>query len=241
LKRLFDVFVALIGLIVASPVLLLFMLLVFLQDFHSPFYMASRVGRGGRDFTLVKLRSMTIGADRSGVDSTAQNDPRITRVGQMIRSYKLDELPQLWNVLTGKMSLVGPRPQVRRDADLYTEVEKGLLAVRPGITDLASIVFSDEGEILKDREDPDLAYNQLIRPWKSRLALANIQHSTPVLDLKLIYLTAVAILSRDKALDGVQKILADLDVDEDIRAVAARNKPLEPFPPPGASEVVQSR
>jgi lipopolysaccharide/colanic/teichoic acid biosynthesis glycosyltransferase len=241
LKRLFDVFVALIGLIVASPVLLLFMLLVFLQDFHSPFYMASRVGRGGRDFTLVKLRSMTIGADRSGVDSTAQNDPRITRVAQMIRSYKLDELPQLWNVLTGKMSLVGPRPQVRRDADLYTEVEKGLLAVRPGITDLASIVFSDEGEILKDREDPDLAYNQLIRPWKSRLALANIQHSTPVLDLKLIYLTAVAILSRDKALDGVQKILADLDVDEDIRAVAARNKPLEPFPPPGASEVVQSR
>ena len=241
MKRLFDVFVAVIGLIVASPILLLFMLLVFLQDFHSPFYMANRVGRGGRDFTLVKLRSMLIGADKSGVDSTAQNDPRITRIGQRIRSYKLDELPQLWNVLTGQMSLVGPRPQVRRDVDLYTEVEMGLLTVRPGITDLASIVFSDEGEILKDHEDPDLGYNQLIRPWKSRLALVNIRHSSLTLDLKIIFLTAVAIVSKDRALDGIQKILADLDVDEEIRAVASRDNPLEPSVPPGASEVVQSR
>ena len=98
MKRLLDIVVALAGLTLASPVLLLFMLLIFLQDFHSPFYMASRVGRGSRNFTMVKLRSMSIGAEKPGVDSTAQNDPRITRVGRWVRSYKIDELVQLWNV-----------------------------------------------------------------------------------------------------------------------------------------------
>lgn len=241
MKRFLDIFVALAGLTLASPVLLLFMLLIVLQDFHSPFYMASRVGRGGRNFTMVKLRSMSIGADKSGVDSTAQNDPRITRVGRWIRSYKLDELVQLWNVLTGQMSLVGPRPQVRRDVDLYTKTEMGLLAVRPGITDLASIVFSDEGDILKNIEDPDLAYNQLIRPWKSRLALINIEHASVSLDLKVIILTADAIFSRKRALAGVQRILRELNVDEEICTVALRDKPLESSVPPGASAIVHSR
>jgi len=184
---------------------------------------------------------MSVGADKSGVDSTAQNDPRITRAGRWIRSYKLDELTQLWNVLTGQMSLVGPRPQVRRDVDLYTKAEMGLLAVRPGITDLASIVFSDEGDILKDHEDPDLAYNQLIRPWKSRLALANIEHASFSLDVKILRLTAIAIFSRDRALAGVQRILRYLNVDKEICTVALRDKSLEPSVPPGASEVVQSR
>ena len=184
---------------------------------------------------------MSIGADKTGVESTAQNDPRITRVGRWIRAYKLDELVQLWNVLIGQMSLVGPRPQVRLDVDLYTETEMGLLAVKPGITDLASIVFADEGDILKGHEDPDLAYNQLIRPWKSRLALVSIQHASLSLDLKILALTAIAIFSRDRALAGVQRILRDLNVNEDICTVALRDKTLEPSVPPGASTIVQSR
>ena len=120
---------------------------------------------------MVKLRSMIINADKNKVDSTASDDMRITRVGMMIRAYKLDELTQLINVLKGDMSLVGPRPNVQRDVDLYSETEKRLLSVKPGITDFSSIIFSDEGDILSGLDDPDIAYNQLIRPWKSRLGI----------------------------------------------------------------------
>ena len=184
MKRLLDIVVSAGALIVLSPLLLVVATAVWLQDFHSPFYIAPRVARGNGTFRMVKFRSMTVGADRTGVDSTSASDSRITAVGRTIRAYKLDELVQLWNVLKGDMSLVGPRPQVRRDADLYTDVERGLLTARPGITDLASIVFSDEGDILKDEADPDLAYNQLIRPWKSRLGLLYVNHQSVRLDLR---------------------------------------------------------
>jgi lipopolysaccharide/colanic/teichoic acid biosynthesis glycosyltransferase len=107
---------------------------------------------------------MVVNADKIGGISTAATDRRITPVGRLVRAYKLDELVQLWNVLKGDMSLVGPRPQVQTDAALYTQAEKRMLTVRPGITDPASIVFSDEGDILKDSADPDLLYNQIIRP-----------------------------------------------------------------------------
>ena len=133
----------------ASPVLLPVMFLVWWQDRHSPFYVASRVGLDQRPFRMVKLRSMRIGADKSGVDSTSAGDSRITPVGHFIRRYKLDELTQLWNVLIGDMSLVGPRPNVERETRLYTDLEQRLLTVKPGITDYASIVFADEGEILQ--------------------------------------------------------------------------------------------
>jgi lipopolysaccharide/colanic/teichoic acid biosynthesis glycosyltransferase len=201
-KRLLDLLVALAGLVVASPVLLPVMFLVWWGDRHSPFYVASRVGLDQRPFRMVKLRSMRIGADKSGVDSTSAGDSRITPVGHFIRRYKLDEVTQLWNVLIGDMSLVGPRPNVERETRLYTEVEQKLLSVKPGITDYASIVFSDEGDILQDHADPDLAYNQLIRPWKSRLGLFYIERRTLVLDIRLIFLTVVAILSRPQSAAG---------------------------------------
>ena len=149
MKRLFDVFISFSGLLFLSPVLLTFMYLVYRQDKKSPFYIAPRSGRNGMTFKMVKLRSMVIDADKSGVDSTSGNDMRITPIGHKIRRYKLDELIQLWNVLIGDMSLVGPRPNVKTETDLYTDVEEGLLSVRPGITDFSSIVFSDEGEILE--------------------------------------------------------------------------------------------
>jgi lipopolysaccharide/colanic/teichoic acid biosynthesis glycosyltransferase len=240
-KRLFDIIAAAAGLLVFSPVILTFMFLVWRQDGHSPFYRGERVGKDERLFKMLKLRSMVMNADKSGVDSTAANDRRITRVGQMIRSYKLDEITQLWNVLLGDMSLVGPRPNVKRETDLYTAQEKKLLTVRPGITDIASIVFADEGDILKDATDPDLAYNQLIRPYKSRLGILYVENSSLLLDLRLIALTGLAIVSREKALAGVQKILNTLPCDAALARVARRAEPLLPAPPPGADSIVQSR
>jgi lipopolysaccharide/colanic/teichoic acid biosynthesis glycosyltransferase len=241
LKRLFDVVASGAGLIVASPVLLPVMFLVWRQDRHSPFYIAPRVGKNDKPFRMVKLRSMVINADKSGVDSTGANDNRITGVGQFIRRYKLDELTQLWNVFKGDMSLVGPRPNVKRETDLYTPVERKLLDVKPGITDISSIVFSDEGDILKDQADPDIAYNQLIRPGKSMLGLLYIQNQSLWLDIKLCFLTVIAVLSREKALAGVQNILKDINAPEDVRLLASRQHALVPCPPPGGDRIVTSR
>ena len=140
----------------AVPAARLIALAVWLEDRRSPWFRGVRVGRGGRRFRMVKFRTMIPDAWKSGVSSTACGDRRITRVGKILRRAKLDELPQLWNVLTGDMSLVGPRPQVEPDAALYTAEERRLFDVRPGITDLASIVFADEGEILAGSADPDL-------------------------------------------------------------------------------------
>jgi lipopolysaccharide/colanic/teichoic acid biosynthesis glycosyltransferase len=241
LKRLFDVTASALGLMLASPVLLPVMFLVWRQDRHSPFYVAPRVGRNDQPFNMIKLRSMVINADKSGVDSTAANDNRITAVGQFIRRYKLDELTQLWNVLKGDMSLVGPRPNVKRETDLYTPVERRLLSVKPGITDISSIVFSDEGDILKDQIDPDIAYNQLIRPGKSLLGLLYIENQSLWLDINLCFLTVVAILSRDKALAGVHKILKNINAPDDVIQLAQRRQALVPRPPPGGDRIVTSR
>ncbi len=241
MKRLFDFIASGLGLILLSPLLVPVAVLVWLQDYHSPLYVAPRVGRGGGIFKMYKMRSMIINADKSGVDSTGSNDRRITRLGHFIRRYKLDELTQLLNVFLGDMSLVGPRPNVKRDTDIYTSVERELLSVRPGITDLASIVFADEGDILKDSTDPDLDYNQLIRPWKSRLALLSIAHQSLVFDFRVIVLTAAAIVSRARALHGVVLLLREVSAPADVIRVAERQEKLVPHPPPGASAVVTSR
>jgi lipopolysaccharide/colanic/teichoic acid biosynthesis glycosyltransferase len=241
IKRLLDILASFFGLLITSPILLPVMFLVWKEDKKSPFYIAPRSGRNGTTFKMVKLRSMVVDADKSGVDSTSGNDMRITPIGHKIRRYKLDELIQLWNVLIGDMSLVGPRPNVKSETDLYTDVEKELLLVRPGITDFSSIVFSDEGEILEGKDNPDLAYNQLIRPWKSRLGLAYIKNQSFLLDLQLIFYTVVAIISKPKALIWVAKKLNNLDVDADTVRVSKREVNLFPFPPPGSDEIVSSR
>jgi lipopolysaccharide/colanic/teichoic acid biosynthesis glycosyltransferase len=241
-KRLLDMVAAALGLLLLSPVLVPVAILIWLQDYHSPFYIADRTGRGERPFRMVKFRSMLVRADRTGVDSTAGDDPRITAIGRFIRRLKLDEVPQLWNVLKGEMSLVGPRPNVERETALYTPEEKRLLHVRPGITDLASIVFADEGEILRGRPDPDLHYNQVIRPWKSRLGLLYVDRIGAVtLDLRIIYLTIVGVAARERALQRVSRLIRELGGAEELVQVAARTAPLQPAPPPGAREVVRSR
>lgn len=188
---------------------------------------------------MVKLRSMRVDAHKWGVNSTAADDARLTPLGRLIRTYKLDEITQLWNVLKGDMSLVGPRPQVRAEGDLYTAEENRLLATRPGITDPASIVFADLGEILKGSKDPNLLYNQIVRPWKSRLALAYIDHRTFFMDFWLILLTVVAIASRPVALRALGKLLRRWQLDPLVVRMAARQEPLQPYPPPGAAEVVE--
>lgn len=239
MKRAFDFSVSLVAILVLSPLLAIIALAIWLEDRASPFYVGRRMARGGGTFKMVKFRSMVRNADQLGVNSTAATDRRITRVGRLLRAFKLDELPQLWNVLKGDMSLVGPRPQVETDAGMYTAEERRMLDVRPGITDLGSIVFADEGEILRGSEDPDLLYNQIIRPWKSRLALLYVDHRSFLTDLWIILLTAVGLVSRRTALRGVERILERWGADEMLRAVARRDRPLIPYPPPGALEIVR--
>jgi lipopolysaccharide/colanic/teichoic acid biosynthesis glycosyltransferase len=234
LKRLLDIWAAALGLIVASPVLLPVMFLVWLQDGHSPFYIAPRVGRNGVPFKMIKMRSMVIDADRKGASSTSNDDVRITPVGNFIRRFKIDELTQLWNVLKGDMSLVGPRPQVQSGVDLYTTRERELLNVRPGITDFASIVFADEGDILAGHPDPDAAYDQLIRPGKSFLSLFYVRHSSISVDVRLVLLTLLTLFSRRRALQGVQNLLEGLGAPADLLRLASRENPLVPMNPPSS-------
>jgi lipopolysaccharide/colanic/teichoic acid biosynthesis glycosyltransferase len=237
LKRRFDFLAALAGLTLLAVPLAFIALAIWIEDRHSPFFCGQRVARGGGDFRMVKFRSMVPNAWRSGVNSTASGDRRITRVGGLLRKAKLDEFPQLWNVLMGDMSLVGPRPQVRTDADLYTAEERKMLLILPGITDPASIVFADEAEILSGSVDPDLLYNQIIRPWKSRLALLYAERRTLRVDLTILFLTLAAAVSRNWALQGVQSILKSWEADPLLISMASRTTALQPWPPPGASEI----
>jgi lipopolysaccharide/colanic/teichoic acid biosynthesis glycosyltransferase len=241
LKRAFDLTAAGLGLLALSPLLLPVMLLVWWQDMHSPFYVAARVGRNGEVFKMIKLRSMIMNADQSGVDSTGADDGRITPVGHFIRRTKLDELSQLWNVLIGDMSLVGPRPNVKRETDLYTSVERELLKVKPGITDFASIVFSDEADILEGLPDPDIAYNQLIRPGKGMLGLFYIQRRSFFLDVYLCFLTVLAVFSRRRALVALGKLLSTMGAPNELQELASRASALVPIPPPGSDRLVTSR
>jgi lipopolysaccharide/colanic/teichoic acid biosynthesis glycosyltransferase len=241
MKRTLDIFMSLAALAILAAPLALIAFAVWLDDRHAPLYRGTRVGLGGRSFHMLKFRSMTPDAWKSGVTSTASGDPRVTRIGRRLRRFKLDELPQLINVLLGDMTLVGPRPQVPAEVNLYTQKERRLLNVRPGLTDLASIVFADEAEILAGSPDPDLLYNQSIRPWKSRLALIYIDHASLWLDLRIVWLTLLAAVSRGRALRGVTRLLESWHAELVLLHVSRRDEPLLPWPPPGATEIVSRR
>ena len=241
IKRLFDIVFSLILVVLLSPLLILFSFLIWKQDKEQPFYIAERVGKNEKLFKMMKFRSMVVNADKSGIDSTTSNDPRITSLGHIIRKNKIDELPNFFNILFGHMSFVGPRPNVKRETDLYTLEEKTLLSVRPGITDLASIVFSDEGEILSNSQDPNLDYNQLIRPWKSRLGIFYVENNSLLVDIKLILITIIALISRRRALLAVSRLLAKLDASANLVSIALREQTIVPTPPPGAIDIVKTR
>lgn len=228
-RRLLDILASALGLLVLALPLGIILLLVWRQDGHSPFYVADRAGLGGTPFRMVKIRSMVMNADATGVESTSASDNRITPLGHFIRRWKVDELSQLWNVLKGDMSLVGPRPNTMNEVATYAPWERALLNVRPGITDFSSIVFSDEGDILKDSTDPDGDYTRLIRPWKGRLGLLYVNNASLWLNLRLIWLTVVAIVSKQRALDAVTAILRPLGAEAKLLEVAARRTPLALF------------
>ena len=192
-KRLFDFGLALAGLVCLSPLFFLLMLLIKLDSRGSVFYTGLRVGKDGKLFGMYKFRTMVTNADKIGGSSTPDDDPRITRMGKFLRATKLDELPQLINVVKGDMSFVGPRPQVKWAVDLYTTRERQVLAVLPGITDYASLRFPNEGEILRGSKDPDKDYMDKIHPEKMRLSLEYIQTRSLLLDLQIIIQTLAAV------------------------------------------------
>ncbi|MBI2820295.1 MAG: sugar transferase [Acidobacteria bacterium] len=193
IKRVFDLAASSAGLIVFSPVSLIFAALIKLEDGGPVFYRGVRVGRNGRPFRIFKFRTMVRDAETVGGSSTSGDDSRITRVGRFLRRYKLDELPQLLNVLWGDMSMVGPRPQVPWAVAGYSETERELLKLRPGITDYASLRFHNEGEILRGTPDPDATYMEKIHPEKMRLALRYAREQSFLLDCKILVWTLLTI------------------------------------------------
>lgn len=240
-KRAMDVILAAGGLAIAAPFLGVAMAMIYAKDGKSPIYVGVRAGRGGQPFRMYKLRTMIDGADRNQVDTTARGDPRITPIGGFLRACKADELPQLWNVLRGDMSLVGPRPNVFREVDIYTDEERRMLDVRPGITDLSSIVFSDLADRIGETSDANLAYNQLIRPWKSRLSLLYVRHSSLWLDLWIMVLTVLSIVNKPYAKAASARLAEKLGGDSRLPGIIVGTSPLIPTPPPGADAVVTSR
>jgi lipopolysaccharide/colanic/teichoic acid biosynthesis glycosyltransferase len=191
LKRLFDIFIAGTALILLSPVLVFIAIAIRWESKGPSFYRGLRIGRHGVPFRIFKFRSMVVNAEEVGGTSTSDEDSRVTKLGRFIRRYKLDELAQLINVLLGDMSMVGPRPEVQKFVDKYSDEEKIILLVRPGITDYASLKFHNEGEIIAASGIPDAdeAYEKLIRPEKLRLQIKYVKERNFWVDLKLIFQT----------------------------------------------------
>jgi lipopolysaccharide/colanic/teichoic acid biosynthesis glycosyltransferase len=194
MKRLLDIFISFFGLILLSPVFLATSLAVKLEDKGPVLYRAKRVGLYGVTFNMYKFRTMVAAAENIGPASTSSDDSRITKTGMLLRRLKIDEIPQLLNVLLGNMSIVGPRPEIKRFTDLFTGEEKAILNVKPGITDWASIWNFDEGKVLKGAEDPDGVYMEIIRPEKIRLQLQYVKNHNFFIDLKIIFLTITKII-----------------------------------------------
>ena len=192
-KSLFDICCALVALVVVGPVLCLVALLVLLDSGSPVLYRGIRAGRYGRPFRMYKFRTMTANAEHLGGPSTGKNDPRITRIGRYLRKYKLDELPQLLNVLKGDMSIVGPRPEVLQYTSLYTGEEQLILTVKPGITDYSSLKYIDLAEVLGS-EAVDTFYEERVRPEKNKLRIKYVREHTFWIDLKIILLTLYGIL-----------------------------------------------
>lgn len=192
--RFCDIVFSFFGMLLLSPLFLIVAIWIIIDDPGAVFYRQQRVGRNNQDFGLLKFRSMRTGADKMSLITVGDRDPRVTRAGYYIRKYKIDELPQLWNVLIGDMSLVGPRPEVRRYVDIYTPEQRKVLSVRPGITDYASIEYIDENRLLSASDDPDKTYIEQIVPAKIALNMKWINHQSIGEYFKIIFLTLTKII-----------------------------------------------
>lgn len=196
MKRLFDIFASGLGLLFLSPLFLVLAIWIKLDSSGPVFYRQVRVGRHNKDFRIYKFRSMKVGADKQGLITVGGHDPRITRSGYFIRKYKLDEFPQLINVFVGDMSLVGPRPEVRKYVDMYTPEQMHVLDVRPGVTSLASIRYRNENELLDKAEDPDQFYIDVVMQDKLAIDLEYVKNASFWYDIKLIFQTFWEIVSK---------------------------------------------
>lgn len=192
--RFFDFILSLVGLVVLAPIFIVLAIWIKIDSKGPVFYKQVRVGQNGIDFGLFKFRSMVVDADKKGLITVGGRDPRITRSGYFIRKYKLDELPQLINVLLGDMSLVGPRPEVRKYVELYTDEQQKVLSVKPGVTDYASIEYMDENEILGKSNDPEKTYIEEIMPEKIKYNMKYIQNKNVSEYFKVIFLTLLKIV-----------------------------------------------
>src|ERR1700687_739958 len=208
-KRLFDVFFSFVGLLLISPFLLLIAILVKLASPGPVLYRGVRVGQHGKPFCILKFRSMIVDAEQHGGSATAGDDPRLTSIGKFLRRYKLDELPQLFNVLQGEMSFVGPRPEVQKYVDRYSEDDKAILQLRPGITDWASIWNSNEAAVLEGSSDPEKSYEELILPTKIALQRKYLQDHSCSADLQILFHTFAKLVQEDwvpKELESYGKV-----------------------------------
>ncbi len=194
LKRLFDILASLTGIIILFPFFLVISLMMIVSCGFPIFYLQTRVGLHGRDFKLFKFRTMHKDSDKKGLLTVGGRDPRVTAIGYYLRKYKLDELPQLVNVLLGTMSLVGPRPEVRKYVDMYTKEQQQVLQAKPGITDFASLEYINENELLAKSTDPEQTYIQEIMPAKLALNMKYIQQQGLGVDLKIIFNTIAKII-----------------------------------------------
>lgn len=195
-KRLLDICVSVCGILALSPLFLVVSFLIKQVDDGPVFYRGERIGQNGAPFRIFKFRSMVMNAEKIGGSSTANDDPRITKIGHKLRRLKVDEIPQLLNVLKGDMSLVGPRPEVRHYTNMFSKEEKAILSVRPGITDWASLWNPNEGKILAGSPDPDKTYMEKIRPTKLKLQLKYVREKSLRHDLVIILKTIKAVVSR---------------------------------------------
>ena len=191
IKRIFDFFAALIGIIILSPILLIVSIAIKMDSTGDILFLQKRVGKDGKEFNIYKFRTMVTDAEKLGKQITVGKDNRITKVGAFLRKYKIDELPQLFNVLKGDMSLVGPRPEVPKYVALYNEEQRKVLSVRPGITDLASLKYSDENDILGKVENPEEYYINVIMKDKLTLNLEYIEKSNLFFDISLVIKTII--------------------------------------------------
>lgn len=189
MKRLFDIVSSLLVLIIFSPVFLIISLIIAIGSKGGVFYKQERIGRNGKPFLLYKFRSMRPNSDKASLITVGGRDSRITREGYFLRKYKLDELPQLINILKGEMSVVGPRPEVKKYVDLYTEEQRKVLSVRPGLTDWASLYYIDENELLGKSSDPEKTYINEIMPAKLELNMKYIREAGLLTDLEIIFKT----------------------------------------------------
>lgn len=193
-KRLFDIIFSFVILIILTPFLIIISLMIIFTDGFPVFYVQNRVGKGGKLFGLIKFRTMYKDADKKGLLTVGVKDPRVTKIGYYLRKYKLDELPQFWNVLMGDMSVVGPRPEVKKYVDLYTEEQRKILELRPGITDWASIRFSNESEILAKYENPEEGYIKEVMPEKMKYYIKYLHEISLIQDIMIIFHTMRKIL-----------------------------------------------